>query len=110
VSAALVEQSWSRIEAWLGEHAPVTFGTLNGSADPAAIAEAERVLGFALPADLVASLARHDGADEDSPGRFELTTGFWLMPLAEYDGYNTELGYARDGVVTGRFDSREPDR
>ena len=37
MSSGGVIESWERIEAWLGEHAPQTLATLNGPADPAAV-------------------------------------------------------------------------
>lgn len=80
-----VVESWERIEAWLGEHAPQTLATLNGPADPATVAEAERAVGVSFPADLKASLARHDGAGEDGGtlGRLELVGGYGLMSLGQ---------------------------
>jgi cell wall assembly regulator SMI1 len=83
VSGRGVIDSWERIEAWLGVHAPQTLATLNGPADPAAVAEAEQTVGVSFPADLKASLARHDGAgqDQSTPGRFALAEGYGLMSL-----------------------------
>jgi cell wall assembly regulator SMI1 len=88
MSSSGVVESWERIEAWLGEHAPRTLATLNGPAGPAAIAEAERAVGVEFPADLKASLARHDGAGEDGTtlGRLELAGGYGLMSLDQIVG------------------------
>jgi cell wall assembly regulator SMI1 len=62
---APVSESWSRIDAWLAAHAPVSLARLRPGATPAELAAAEQVLGTPLPADLAASLACHDGlADE----------------------------------------------
>ncbi|MFF5449481.1 SMI1/KNR4 family protein [Streptomyces sp. NPDC012888] len=58
-----VEDSWSRIEAWLARHAPVSHGRLRPPARPEEIAAAERRLGVAFPDDLRASLLRHDGVE-----------------------------------------------
>lgn len=61
----LVGASWSRIDAWLSAHAPASLARLGPSADPADMAAAERVLGVALPAELAASLACHDGVEPE---------------------------------------------
>lgn len=61
----LVSASWSRIDAWLGAHAPASLARLGPGADPAAVAAAEQVLGVALPAELAASLACHDGVEPE---------------------------------------------
>lgn len=95
VSRAWVSESWARIEAWLGEHAAATLATLNGPADPAVVATAEQTLGLRLPAELVASLERHDGAGRDraTPGRFALAGGYGLMSLkAMLDGWRSTTG------------------
>ncbi|WP_436772744.1 SMI1/KNR4 family protein [Yinghuangia sp. YIM S09857] len=61
----LVTASWSRIDAWLSAHAPASLARLGPPADPAAVAAAEEVLGSALPAELAASLACHDGIEPE---------------------------------------------
>lgn len=58
-----VDRSWDRIEAWLARHASVTHGLLRPPALPEAVAAAELRLGVAFPADLKASLLRHDGVE-----------------------------------------------
>ncbi|MDT0264747.1 SMI1/KNR4 family protein [Streptomyces sp. DSM 44915] len=57
-----VAASWRRIDAWLAAHAPASAALLAPPAEPAALAAAEAALGAPLPADLAASLRRHDGA------------------------------------------------
>lgn len=68
--AASVHRSWDRVDAWLAAHAPASLARLHPGADPAALAAAEETLGFPLPAELTASLLRHDGADPD----------VWVLP------------------------------
>ncbi|MFF8413950.1 SMI1/KNR4 family protein [Streptomyces omiyaensis] len=58
-----VEESWDRIESWLGRHAPVTHGLLRPPAVPADITAAELRLGVTFPPDLRKSLLRHDGVE-----------------------------------------------
>lgn len=58
---ASINESWTRIENWLAEHAPATYGALAPPADPADIAAVERVIGRPLLKPLVLSLLRHDG-------------------------------------------------
>ncbi|MFJ9774395.1 SMI1/KNR4 family protein [Kitasatospora sp. NPDC101157] len=60
---APVSESWSVIDAWLAEFAPVSLADLRPPATPEAIARAEEQLGLALPADLRESLLCHDGDD-----------------------------------------------
>ena len=64
-----VTSAWQRIDAWLAEHAPATARVLNPPAPR------DRI-GAHLPAELVASLLCHDGADAD-----ELTANQILPPL-----------------------------
>ncbi|QMU69601.1 SMI1/KNR4 family protein [Streptacidiphilus sp. P02-A3a] len=56
-----IDESWIRIEAWLAEHAPVTFAGLEPPAAPAAIAAAEAAVGLPFPDALRQSLLRHNG-------------------------------------------------
>jgi cell wall assembly regulator SMI1 len=56
-----VTEAWARIEAWMERHAPASAATLAPPADPAEIAAAQVTLGLAFPAELVASLRRHNG-------------------------------------------------
>ncbi|MFH9689231.1 SMI1/KNR4 family protein [Streptomyces sp. NPDC017413] len=71
---APISESWTRIENWLAEHAPTTYGALAPPADPADIAATERDIGHPLPRPLVTSLLRHDGL-RDQGG--ELLPGFY---------------------------------
>ncbi|MFG2887010.1 SMI1/KNR4 family protein [Streptomyces sp. NPDC048297] len=80
---ASTDESWTRIESWLSEHAPRTYATLNPPADAESLRAAEEALGLALPPDLVASLLRHDGsgADQYTQGRFTLPAEYGLLGL-----------------------------
>jgi len=62
---ARVDRAWARIETWLKAHAPVSAASLRPPADDEAIADAQRRVGVRLPAELVASLRRHDGVDQE---------------------------------------------
>lgn len=57
-----IDAIWKDIEAWLAEHAPDRAAELRPGASDAAIEALEKKIGHKLPADYVASLARHDGA------------------------------------------------
>lgn len=65
MSAEAAEQAWDRIDFWLGAHAPATFAMLHPPAPQEEIAAVQRRMGVTFPPDLVATLRRHDGADED---------------------------------------------
>lgn len=82
MAADLVQDSWSRIDAWLREHAPRTFATLRPPAGDEEIAAAQEELGITLPPDLVASLLRHDGA-LDGPETFRFSTQDRLLGVRE---------------------------
>ncbi|MFC8173899.1 SMI1/KNR4 family protein [Streptomyces sp. NPDC057242] len=77
----LVQDSWSRIDDWLREHAPRTFATLGPPARHEEIAAAQEELGVTFPPDLVASLLRHDGA-ADGAEAFRFSTHDRLLDVA----------------------------
>ncbi|MER7914482.1 SMI1/KNR4 family protein [Streptomyces sp. NPDC096068] len=81
MTADLVQESWTRIDAWLREHAPRTFATLRPPAGAGEIAAAQEKLGVVFPPDLVASLLRHDGALE-GPEAFRFDTDDRLLGVA----------------------------
>ncbi|MFF5078107.1 SMI1/KNR4 family protein [Actinoplanes sp. NPDC000266] len=60
-TTARVDKAWLRIEKWLAAHAPVSAGTLGRPASADRIDAVQRQISVAFPADLVASLRRHDG-------------------------------------------------
>lgn len=83
-----VTDSWSRIERWLAEYAPVSYGQLNPPAKNSMIAEAERVLGVRFPPSLVALLGLRNGTTEWRDGSYVLGVRFLpgdyrLLPIDE---------------------------
>lgn len=61
-----IDEAWTRIEAWLGQHAPKkVLRSLRGPATPEALDALEARLGRPLPRDVRASLLRHDGQKND---------------------------------------------
>ncbi|MGW2401665.1 SMI1/KNR4 family protein [Kitasatospora sp. NPDC001664] len=81
MTADLVRESWSRIDAWLREHAPRTFASLRPPAGDEELAAAQEELGLTFPPDLVASLLRHDGAQE-GPEAFRFPTDDRLLGVS----------------------------
>ncbi|MFD7713941.1 SMI1/KNR4 family protein [Streptomyces sp. NPDC059786] len=81
MTADLVQDSWSRIDAWLREHAPRTFATLRPPAKVEEITAAQDELGVTFPPDLIASLLRHDGA-LDGPEAFRFNTHDRLLGVS----------------------------
>jgi cell wall assembly regulator SMI1 len=69
---ARIDRAWSRIERWLAQRAPASYASLRPPASPADIARAQTVLGRRLPAELVASLRRHNGVALDRSSSFSL--------------------------------------
>lgn len=59
--AEAVREAWARIDAWMRAHAPDSYEELAPPAGPAAVEAAQAELGVRFPADLLASLACHDG-------------------------------------------------
>ncbi|MBO3749148.1 SMI1/KNR4 family protein [Streptosporangiaceae bacterium NEAU-GS5] len=82
--ASRVDAVWHRIERWLAKKAPETYRTLNGPAQPAAIAKYEAAMGARFPDDLRASLLRHDGAASGSHGPgFGPAPFYSFMPVVQ---------------------------
>ncbi len=86
----VVDAHWSAIEKWLRSHAPDVFASLRAGAANEDLDRLQRELAVELPADLQASLRRHDGQEEDAPnGIFPLSgvlgpePAFRLMSVAE---------------------------
>ncbi|MFD7097328.1 SMI1/KNR4 family protein [Streptomyces xanthophaeus] len=100
----LVQDSWSRIDAWLREHAPRTFATLGPPAGPEEIAAAEEELGVTFPPDLVASLLRHNGA-LDGEEAFRFSTHDRLLSVSEIVA-DTNQVHAQHRRGPGRGGSR----
>jgi cell wall assembly regulator SMI1 len=60
-SIGTVTESWARIEAWLGKHAPSLLAQLPEGAKETALAKAEKAMGLSFPTGLRESWLRHDG-------------------------------------------------
>ncbi|MFO0891088.1 MAG: SMI1/KNR4 family protein [Isosphaeraceae bacterium] len=58
---ASVEESWRRIEAWLGEHLPILKLSLRPGISKRDLAKFEKAIGRPLPADVRESWLIHDG-------------------------------------------------
>ncbi|MBF9133696.1 SMI1/KNR4 family protein, partial [Plantactinospora sp. S1510] len=80
-TTARIDAVWNRIERWLAAKAPRTRATLRPPAPRARIAKSQTRMSVAFPADLVASLRRHDGAT--AVDGFDLPPFFRLLPLDE---------------------------
>jgi cell wall assembly regulator SMI1 len=63
-TAGTIADSWRRLETWFGAHAADLLKELEPGVSQKELAAAEKKLGYALPPDLKASLAIHDGDDE----------------------------------------------
>ncbi|MFF6906437.1 SMI1/KNR4 family protein [Streptomyces sp. NPDC012389] len=70
-----VDEAWQRIEDWLRANAPGSYAELPPPAATGEIQAAQDATGCAFPAELAASLARHDGSG-----------GFCLPPLHRLHG------------------------
>lgn len=103
MTSDLIKESWTRIDAWLREHAPRTFATLRPPAGDEDIAAAQQELGVTFPPDLVASLHRHNGALE-GPEAFRFSTGDRLLGVS---GILQDTGFMR-GIDQG-FDGETED-
>lgn len=91
MTADLVQDSWNRIDAWLREHAPRAFATLQPPAGEEEIAAAQEELGVTFPPDLVASLLRHNGA-VDGVEAFRFSTDDRLLGVS---GILGDTGFMR---------------
>jgi cell wall assembly regulator SMI1 len=76
-----VAATWAGIEAWASDERPELLESLRGPADAGDLA-ALRDCGLPIPAALFASLAVHDGEDDNGDAGFFPHGGRWL-PAAE---------------------------
>ena len=79
-TVARVDAAWARIEKWLGDYAPAALVSLRPGAGAAQIDDLQRQMAVAFPADLVASLRRHDGV---AVGGFTLPPAYAPEPAAQ---------------------------
>lgn len=88
---ARVNRAWERIETWLGEHAPRSAASLRPPATDEAITRTQRAIGVRLPAELVASLRRHDGVDDGTVETFVLPPFMHPLPAGGIISHATML-------------------
>ncbi|MDB5346401.1 MAG: hypothetical protein JWP89_4778 [Schlesneria sp.] len=62
MASATIADCWKQIESWLSANTPEAALSLPPGASPAAFAQAEQVLGYALPGEVKEFLAIHDGS------------------------------------------------
>ncbi|MBO3742602.1 SMI1/KNR4 family protein [Actinoplanes flavus] len=79
-----VNRAWQRIEKWLAANAPASARGPRPPAGAKRIDELQRRMSVAFPADLVASLRRHDGVRPEA--RFDLPPFFLPQSLDEILG------------------------
>lgn len=75
----LVTAAWERLRVWLRLRAPESYASLRPGASPQGIEQAERRLGFPLPAALRALWTLNDGVSGSGAGAF--LNGLALMPV-----------------------------
>ncbi|MFB7052630.1 DUF4259 domain-containing protein [Streptomyces vinaceus] len=56
-----VSHSWARIDSWMQRHAPASYALLAPPADAVEVEAAQETMGVRFPADLLDSLACHNG-------------------------------------------------
>jgi cell wall assembly regulator SMI1 len=76
-----VPAAWARLTAWLGAHLPKTLKSLRPGAKGTEIRAVERVIGRALPEDVVECYCLHDGQRYGAAAG--LVYGLELLPLRE---------------------------
>jgi cell wall assembly regulator SMI1 len=78
-----ITELWVGIEEWLRVNGPRTFATLNPPADTSTVAWLGDQLGVEVPPELLASMERHNGADNGAVGPgFSFPGGFHLLDAA----------------------------
>ncbi len=95
-TAASIQASWKRIDAWLSSNAPQLMAKMNAGATPEAISKVEATLGVELPDAVRASYAIHDGDGDIS-----------LFPSGEYlslDGMLVQYRCWKELVEEGTWD------
>jgi len=101
-----LETTWSRVEAWLSQHAPQALAALRPGADDGALAELERLLGQPLPKELSQLLALHDG--QKIPPFASTVAGFMLLPCAGIaDAWSEYAELLDSGDLAGYAESKD---
>ena len=98
-----MDESWTRIEAWLNANAPAVAAGLNPPASPDELAETERYLGVRFPDGVRASFLRHDGQSPDSPWMLD---GWELLSLGRI---RNEWAVWKELLDDGSFADTESD-
>jgi hypothetical protein len=94
---ARVDAVWGRIETWLTNYAPAALVSLRPAAGAAQIDDLQRQMAVAFPADLVASLRRHDGV---AVGGFTLPPAYAPEPAAQIAAdWSVNCGALIDGAL-----------
>jgi len=97
----LMKSIWTRIETWLGAHAPEILQGLRPPATRNQIAEVEDVLDVSFPQDLVDTFLLHDGQNSRAPW---LLTGWEFLSL---DRIVSEWTVWKDLLDGGEFEEYE---
>jgi cell wall assembly regulator SMI1 len=101
-AASDIEQTWARIEHVLTVRHPDAHALLRGPAGEQRIARAETKLGVRLPEAFRASVARHDGQDDDAS---PLIAWGPLLPLAGVvDAWSSWVDLQESGDFDGWMD------
>jgi cell wall assembly regulator SMI1 len=96
-----VNRAWERIEKWLAANAPASAATLAPPASMEAISRMQQQIGVPVPAELIASLRRHDGAGTNMRDGFTLPP-FYIPMSAE--GIISEAKMMCDVLVSSGYD------
>ena len=107
-TVARVDAAWERIEKWLADYAPAALVSLRPAAGATQIDDLQRQMAVTFPADLVASLRRHDGV---AAGGFTLPPAYAPEPAAQIAAdWSVNCGALIDGALipfaTGAAGSR----
>jgi cell wall assembly regulator SMI1 len=87
----IIDEIWDRLEAALKAAAPDIRKSLKKKTTEAKLTKLEKKLGVTLPADLRASLLRHDGQKDEADGLFpedyidDMAGEFLLLSTAEIE-------------------------
>jgi cell wall assembly regulator SMI1 len=85
-----MRETWTKIEEWLGDHAPKALASLRPGAPAEALAALEQRLGAPLPDELRAWLSLHDG--QELRARAGLLDGWIFLPSAEIAKVHATFG------------------
>lgn len=108
-----LDESWSRLDAWLAKHAPRTHATLLAGVDADAVRAVVAKHGLEAPDDLVllyglAGGQRSDPNEKRRGGARGIFRGFWFLPLDELDEVVGDFAEARKGGAAWAKPNRFP--